>query len=1049
VTGDGKLDLICAGYGSTAANIAVLDGNGDGTFQAAVIISLPHTGSDTALTIAAIGDINNDGHPDIIVTDSSNSNVFPLLGDGTGHFVAAPTITGGAYPWLVSLQDLDGDGNLDLVDAGNGNNVFVYLGHGDGTFTQIANYPYSNSVVLGDVDGDGHLDLIGGGNGQLSILHGNSDGTFNANPIVSINYATGTDAKSGDGSYLASYAYLDLNGDGIPDILAAGDDGFTVILGRAGLKFAPPVHYPVGQNFFSGPYLSANTFLDLNGDGHPDFVAAGPGGIYITYGHADGTFASASVYESGSVVGYSTVADFNNDGIPDVVTSGDPQLHLSLGKGDGTFQPASNLSNGGIGISGTGVSEMTAHLAHGDFNGDGNQDILVFGSPSTNQFAMYLLTGHGDGTFDPPVETSLFASDAPYPEPVLFSIVDINKDGRDDVASINGDGTTLTMYLSQPGGGFVPVATQLVNNFTVSVSLPVFDDLNGDGKLDAIYNDGNRVYIANGNGDGSFGTPKTLDIPAIQTAVVQETGPMAVGDFDGDGRLDLAVLIYWQNAADLSAGNYANAPTQLFVYFGQPDGTFSPAVGVPTSSHAFLRLQSADVDLDGRSDLIFDNGGNLYATQGPVIGIMHGLANRTLSAETDYIAGTGLSSLSITDLNDDGFPDIIAANGDFNATANSFTVLMNLGNVPTVTGTLVASPEPSNIGQAFHVTATLASPIPGALLTGGVTFSINGNPLGAAALVNNTATIAGPNTLAAGAYQLKATWPGDGTYPPVNLTGSHVVSASNIVATATSLSASPNPADQGQAVTLSASVTAGASAVSSGTVSFYDGSVLLGMGTLNSSGQATLATSSLAAGTHQLTAVSLATGLFATSTSAVVQEIILPSTPTSTFTLALAPSTLTIASGHQGSVAILLTSVGAFAGPLSLSYGALPTAVSASIQPTTTVTVAAGGNASSTLLLNSYALTSNTSPPAQNSRKWPALAAVFLLPALTAFGKRLNRRHLLGVLLAAALLQIFTGCTNTWHEGNLAAPGTYQLPITATDVNNNSQTATLTIVITP
>jgi hypothetical protein len=141
--------------------------------------------------------------------------------------------------------------------------------------------------------------------------------------------------------------------------------------------------------------------------------------------------------------------------------------------------------------------------------------------------------------------------------------------------------------------------------------------------------------------------------------------------------------------------------------------------------------------------------------------------------------------------------------------------------------------------------------------------------------------------------------------------------------------------------------------------------------------------------------------------------------------------------------------VGAFAGPLSLSYGALPNAVSASIQPTT-VTLTAGGTASSTLLLNTYALTSNASPPAQNSRKWPALAAVFLLPALTVFGKRSNRRHrLFGVLLAAALLQILTGCTNTWHEGNLAAPGTYQLPITATDVNNNTQTANLTIVIKP
>ncbi len=50
--------------------------------------------------------------------------------------------------------------------------------------------------------------------------------------------------------------------------------------------------------------------------------------------------------------------------------------------------------------------------------------------------------------------------------------------------------------------------------------------------------------------------------------------------------------------------------------------------------------------------------------------------------------------------------------------------------------------------------------------------------------------------------------------------------------------------------------------------------------------------------------------------------------------------------------------------------------------------------------------------------------------------KRRSRRHLLGVLLAAALLQILTGCTNTWHEGNLAVPGTYKVPITATDTNN-------------
>ena len=837
------------------------------------------------------------------------------------------------------------------------------------------------------------------------------------------------------------------------------------------------------------------------------------------------------------------------------MASVDANIKVSLGKGDGTFAEPVAAPNGDGALNfGTPLSATGAHIAHGDFNGDGKPDVLAIGSSSIYVYNAYLLLGNGDGTFQSPVLVP--DSSTLYP---MFSrltdaaVYDVNHDGRSDLVSISEPSTTgpyvISVALSNGDGSFRAVTTaspselQTGRGFYYPITLPALADFFGHGQLDAAYGSLNHVYILKGHGDGTFDQAGTaMAIPAIGGTASLGALSVASGDFDGDGKLDFVVLVQY-------GGGQFPIPSPLataaWVFFGNGDGTFAAPVLAGEFNRNYVRVSAADLNRDGLSDMVLSTSGSLAG--GYSVGVVNAEPGRSFTGEVNYTAGTGLSSLAITDLNRDGFPDLLFANGDFNIRASSVTVLLNMGNVPTVTGTLVALPEPSNIGQAFKLTTTLASPIPGAALAGGVTFSIDGNSLGTATLVNNAATIAGPNTLAAGVYQITATWPGDGTYSAVSLTSSHVVSApaaasslsltsnlnpapaltpvtftvhltangqaapagttisllvgtntsvqlttdatgsatytigtlvagsylvtanfagvsgllpssaslietvtaSNIVATTTSLSASPSPANQGQAITLSASVTAGASAVSSGTVSFCDGSVLLGTGTLSSSGQATLVTSSLAAGTYPLTAVFPATGLFATSTSAVVQEVILTSTPTSTFTLALAPSTLTVVSGHQGSVAILLTSVGAFTGPLSLSYGALPNAVSASIQPTT-VTLTAGGRASSTLLLNTYALTSNASPPAQNSRKWPALAAVFLLPALTVFGKRRNRRHhLFGVLLAAALLQILTGCTNTWHEGNLAAPGTYQLPITATDVNNNTQTANLTIVIKP
>jgi Bacterial Ig-like domain (group 3)/FG-GAP-like repeat len=1170
VNNDAHLDLVCTGGFTTQAYIWVFLGHGDGTFDSPVTtpITAQGVGSYVVPAVAAVGDLNGDGLKDILYADEANDIFLVMLSDGNGGFqnpkpLGFSFINGG----LPVAADVNGDGIPDLLGPVGPQ---VALGKGDGTFSLPTNYEqpfdYLATCVYHDMDGDGHLDAVCGyaettsdgditGGTDLIILHGNADGSFNPTPIAHQVYGDHANEYDGFGTFQTPLAVADLNGDGIPDILAAAGDGQTVLMGGPGLSFGTPRHYAQAVVGYDVSFLATyqSQILDVNGDGIPDVVSAGPNGIYISYGHAEGTFGSAPAYEATEVIGYATIADFNGDGIPDIVATGDANIKLSLGNGDGTFAEPVAAPNGDGAVNfGTPLSATGAHIAHGDFNGDGKLDLLAIGSSSIYVYNTYMLLGNGDGTFQSPVQvpdsSTLFPMSSQLTDAAIY---DVNRDGRSDVLSISGTFTTgpalISVALSNGDGSFQSVTTAIPSDlqngsFYYPNTLPALGDFFGHGQFDAAYGSLSHVYVLKGHGDGTFDqTGTTIAIPAIGGSPSLGALSVASGDFDGDGKLDFVVLVQY------GIGQFpfpSPLATAAWVFFGNGDGTFAAPVLAGEFDRNYAKVAVADLNRDGLSDMVLSTSGSLAG--GYAVGVVNAEPGRTFAGETNYTAGTGLSSLAISDLNGDGFLDLLFANGDFNLRASSVTVLLNMGNVPTVTGTLAASPEPSNVGQSFQLTATLASPLPGAPLAGGVTFSINGNSLGTAALVNNAATIAGPNTLAVGVYQITANWPGDGTYSAVNLTSSHVVSApaaasslsltsnanptpaltpvtftvhltvngqaapagtpigllvgtntsvelttdatgsatytigtlvagsylvtanfagvsgllpssaslietvtaSNIIATATSLSASPNPANQGQAVTLSASVTAGASAVSSGTVSFYDGSVLLGTGTLRSSGQATLVTSSLAAGTHPLTAVFPATGLLATSTSAVVQEVILPATSTSTFTLALSPSTRTIVSGQQGSVAILLTSLGAFAGPLSLSYGALPNAVSASIQPTT-VTLSAGGTASSKLLLNTYALVSNASPPAQNSRKWPALAAVFLLPALTAIGRRRNWRRLLGVLLAVATLQIFTGCANTWHEGNLATPGTYQLSITATDVNNNSQTATLTIVITP
>jgi hypothetical protein len=212
----------------------------------------------------------------------------------------------------------------------------------------------------------------------------------------------------------------------------------------------------------------------------------------------------------------------NGDGKLDVVAVGNSTIEILLGNGDGTFQTPLE----------TPTTQMAEAIGIADINGDGKPDIVIAneGNGSANSGSVSVLLGNGNGTFQMPV---LYGTGAIYTD--ALALGDLNHDGKMDivVASIYDNSSTygvIGTLLGDGNGTFQPVVNMNTPTPMEGVRSLALADFNGDGKLDVAVGAGDVLLL--GNGDGTLQKPLTLGAG----------GPgIAAADFNTDGRPDLAV----------------------------------------------------------------------------------------------------------------------------------------------------------------------------------------------------------------------------------------------------------------------------------------------------------------------------------------------------------------------------------------------------------------------------------------------------------------------------------------------------------------------------
>ena len=738
--GDGKQDFLTAN--GSSGNISIRLGNGIGSFTGTTDISL-----GTYCSNIAVADFNGDGKQDIVVTNLEAMSIYVRLGNGSGGFGGTTNIVLPNRVSSVAVGDFNNDGKKDfIVSLYEANVLSTFMGDGAGGFVAGTSIPVGTlpkSVVVSDFNNDGNQDVAvsNGGSGSFSVSLGNGTGSF-ANAI----------ARTA-GLYMNSLAVGDFNNDNIPDLVVAansiyilkgdGTGGFggTIDIGSGG---GTPRSVAVG---------------DFNGDGNQDIAIGSTNSHYLSVrvGNGSGGFTEVYTFNGTTNVYDIAVGDFNNDGRQDIIASAGEFSNAYV------FLGSANLAE--INLQGNGINILDGN------NAISSLDYTDFGSVSNTFSRTYTIQNAGTGKMllskmaISGIDSSQFMLDIlrfpmqlpanstfsfkvtfkPTSTGVKNATVNIFSDDCDERLynfSIQGIGSivnpaTLGSYpattIATAGGNTVVLPTAPPANASgINVSAPItfngiilIDSLTGKVSITNAYPAG--TYLITVKVDGLSGAVSTflltVNNPTCSqglfssgTNVAVSTGPttVAVGDFNNDGKQDIAVANTNTNTVSVRLGNGLGgflggpnvvaityptciglgdfnkdgkldfvtsgglASTAIAIRLGDGAGGFTSVAG-PFVGPTSRAVAVYDFNRDGNLDFLMDN------SYGDSVGVYLGDGKAGFK-EATRVAAPGVTIIKLGDFNRDGFEDFASAStygqvtirlgdGTGNFTGSSFLVI--------------------------------------------------------------------------------------------------------------------------------------------------------------------------------------------------------------------------------------------------------------------------------------------------------------------------------------------------------------------------------------
>jgi uncharacterized repeat protein (TIGR03803 family) len=383
-------------------------------------------------------------------------------------------------------------------------------------------------------------------------------------------------------------------------------------------------------------------------------------------------FAPVVDYGSGGNYAYSVaVSDVNGDGKPDLVVTNFcadiPNCHgtvgVLLGNGDGTFQAAVTYGSGGF---------WAYSVTVADVNGDRKPDLLVGNlCPSNgncNNGVVGVLLGNGDGTFQAAVSYGSGGYTSECCGSYSLAVADVNGDGKPDllfandcVSSSNCSNGTVGILLGNGDGTFQPVVAYGSGGYDArSVAV---SDLNADGKLDLLV--ANVCASSNNCNGGMVSVLLGNGDGTFQTAVTYASGggqanSVAVADVNGDGKPDLLVA----NACGNTGPCEGQDGGSLGVLLGNGNGTFQSATSYGSGGYDATSVAIADLNADGKPDLVVANdcASNVGSCNG-LVGVLLGNGDGSFQPAVTYSSGgSGSGWVAVADVNGRGRPDLLVAN---------------------------------------------------------------------------------------------------------------------------------------------------------------------------------------------------------------------------------------------------------------------------------------------------------------------------------------------------------------------------------------------------